>query len=128
MAQVKIYGRRDVWAPRRTEVSDAIHDALQTAWGLPEAKRFHRFLLLDAEDLVVPSRSEQYLVVEIVAFSGRSREAVRALVARFYDDVAPRLGLSTDDLELVVLESAAHLWGIRGVAGDELTLDYRVDV
>ncbi len=127
MAQVKIYGRRDVWAPRRREVSDAVHAALVGTWQLPEDKRFHRFLLLDAEDLVAP-RSAEYLVVEIVCFSGRSATARRALIAAFFEDVAPALGLAPEDLELVILEAPPASWGIRGVAGDELALGYRVDV
>ena len=127
MAQVKVYGRRSVWGARRQEVSDAVHGALVAAWGLPADKRFQRFLLLDDEDLVAP-RSPQYLVVEVVCFTGRSPAAVRALVAAFFDDVAPSLGLAPDDLEVVVLESPPTHWGIRGVSGDELTLPYRVDV
>ncbi|GIG19834.1 tautomerase [Cellulomonas chitinilytica] len=127
MAQVKLYGRRDVWGPRRTEVSDAVHAALVGAWGLPADKRFHRFVLLDPEDLVAP-RSDAYLVVEIVCFTGRTRRARRALIAAMFDDVAPALGLSADDLEVVVIESPAENWGIRGVSGDELALPYRVDV
>ena len=127
MAQVKVYGRRDVWSTRRREVSDAIHDALVRTWGLPPDKRFHRFLLLDAEDLVAP-RSDAYLVVEVVCFAGRSRAARRALLAAFFDDVAPALGLAPDDLEVVILESPPENWGIRGRSGDELDLPYRVDV
>ncbi|MCC2333540.1 tautomerase family protein [Cellulomonas wangsupingiae] len=94
---------------------------------MPPDKRFHRFLLLDDEDLVAP-RSPEYLVVEVVCFAGRSPAAVRALIAAFFDDVAPALGLGPDDLEVVVLESPPTHWGIRGVAGDELALSYRVDV
>ncbi|TFF10523.1 tautomerase family protein [Cellulosimicrobium funkei] len=126
MAQVKIYGRRSVWGARRTEVSDALHDALVRAWQLPPDKRFHRFLLLDDDDLVAP-RSDAYLVVEVVCFTGRTREAKRALVAALYD-VVPALGLTVDDVELVILESPRENWGIRGVSGDELALSYRVDV
>lgn len=126
MAQVKIYGRRDVWAPRRSALSDAIHAALVETWGLPEEKRFQRFLLLDGEDLVAP-RSEQYLVVEIVCFAGRSPQARRALLAALYANTAA-LGLAAKDLEIVILESPPQNWGIRGQAGDELTLGYRVDV
>ncbi|ACZ31093.1 4-oxalocrotonate tautomerase [Xylanimonas cellulosilytica DSM 15894] len=127
MAQVKIYGRRSVWGERRTELSDAIHAALVAAWQLPEDKRFHRFLLVDDDDLVAP-RAASYLVVEIVAFTGRSPEAKRALVRAMYDDVAPAVGLDADDLEVVVIESPRENWGIRGKAGDELALAYRVDV
>jgi phenylpyruvate tautomerase PptA (4-oxalocrotonate tautomerase family) len=127
MVQVKVYGHRQVWGERRTEVSDALHEALVAAWQVPEDKRFHRFLLLDDGDLVAP-RSEAYLMIEIVAFAGRSPQAVRELIRRMYDDVAPALGLTEDDLEVVVIESPASHWGIRGRAGDELVLDYRVDV
>ncbi|WP_456788597.1 tautomerase family protein [Cellulomonas sp. P5_C5] len=127
MAHVKIYGRRDVWADRRGSVSDAVHRAITGTWGLPEDKRFHRFLLLDADDLVAP-RSKDYLVIEILCFTGRSRETRRALIAAFYDDVAPTLGLSDDDLEIIIIESPPENWGIRGVSGDELSLTYRVDV
>ncbi|MGW2092955.1 tautomerase family protein [Promicromonospora sukumoe] len=127
MAQVKVYGNRSVWGERRAEVSDALHEALVRTWQLPAEKRFHRFLLLDDGDLVAP-RSDAYLVVEIVCFTGRSREAKRALIATLYDDVAPHLGLSADDLEIVILESPRENWGIRGVPGDELALSYRVEV
>jgi 4-oxalocrotonate tautomerase family enzyme len=127
MAQVKVYGNRSVWGERRTEVSDALHEALVRTWQLPEDKRFHRFLLLDDGDLVAP-RSDAYLVVEIVCFTGRSREAKRALIAALYDAVAPRLGLNVNDLEIVIVESPKENWGIRGMSGDELTLSYRVDV
>lgn len=127
MAHVKVYGRRSVWGARRVEVSDAVHAALVGAWGLPADKRFHRFLLLDDEDLVAP-RSPEYLVVEVVCFTGRSPAAVRALVTAFFADVAPALGLAADDLEVVVLESPPTHWGIRGLPGDELVLPYRVDM
>jgi phenylpyruvate tautomerase PptA (4-oxalocrotonate tautomerase family) len=127
MAQVKVYGNRSVWGERRAEISDALHEALVRTWQLPADKRFHRFLLLDDGDLVAP-RSDAYLVVEIVCFAGRSREAKRALIAALYDDVAPGLGLDVNDLEIVILESPKENWGIRGMAGDELSLSYRVDV
>ncbi|MFC8597207.1 tautomerase family protein [Isoptericola sp. NPDC057191] len=127
MVQVKVYGNRRVWGQRRAEVSDALHAALVGAWQIPEDKRFHRFLLLEDGDLVAP-RSDDYLMIEVVAFAGRSREAKRELVRRLYDDVAPALGVAADDVELVVIESPAESWGIRGRSGDELALSYRVDV
>jgi phenylpyruvate tautomerase PptA (4-oxalocrotonate tautomerase family) len=127
VAQIKIYGRRSVWADRRAELSDAIHEALVSTWELPPDKRFHRFLWLDDEDLVAP-RSPEYLVVEVVCFTGRSAAARRALIRAFFEDVAPRVGLAVDDLEVVILESPRENWGIRGRSGDELALGYRVDV
>lgn len=128
MAQVKIYGRRSVWNGRQLEISDVVHEALRSAWQLPQEKRFHRFLLLDDDDVVVPQRSEAYLVVEIVCFPGRSDVAKRKLIRGFYAQVAPALRLDSDDLEIVILESPKENWGIRGVSADELNLPYDVEI
>lgn len=128
MAQVKIYGRRSVWNGRQLEVSDAIHDVLRSEWQLPAEKRFHRFLLLDDDDVVVPQRSEAYLVVEIICFPGRSDVAKRELIGGFYARVGPALRLDSDDLEIVILESPKENWGIRGVSADELNLPYAVEI
>lgn len=128
MAQVKVYGRRSVWAGRTQEVSDAVHRALVGAWQIPESKRFHRFLLLADDELLVPSRGPGYLVVEVVCFPGRSDAAVRALLEAFVEDVAPALGLPADDLEVVLIEVPRTRWAIRGTTADRLELDYRVEV
>lgn len=126
--QVRFYGQRDVWAARREEVSDAVHRALVNVWQIPAEKRFHRFLLSESSDIFVSARGAEYLVVEVLCFSGRSIAAKRALVRSVFDDVAPALHLGPDDLELVVLESPPRNWGIRGHSGDDLDLAYRVDV
>ncbi|GAA3149603.1 MULTISPECIES: tautomerase family protein [Nonomuraea] len=124
MAQVKLYGRRDVWAERRREVSDLVHSCLVEAWGLPEDKRFHRFLLLDADDLICPQRGDGYLIIEVLCFTGRSDEAKRALIRALYD----RLPYPAEDVEITIVEMPKVNWGIRGVPADELALTYKVDV
>nr|BFE83560.1 hypothetical protein GCM10020093_061610 [Planobispora longispora] len=35
MTQIKFYGRRDVWAPLRRELSDVVHGCLAEVWKLP---------------------------------------------------------------------------------------------
>nr|BFE83561.1 tautomerase family protein [Planobispora longispora] len=92
----------------------------------PQDKRFHRFLLLDADDLLCPQRSERYLIVEIVCFEGRSEEAKRDLIRTLFDRTGQALGLAPEDLEIVILEAPKVNWGIRGVPGDELALTYPV--
>ena len=127
MAQVKVFGRRSVWAGRTGELSDAIQNVLVAAWGLPEGKRFHRFLLLADDELVAPGRGPAYLVVEVVCFAGRSPDAIRRLVRGLLALAGP-LGIPQDDLEVVVLESPPGSWGIRGRVGDVLELDYQVHI
>ncbi|MFC9970211.1 tautomerase family protein [Spirillospora sp. NPDC127200] len=128
MSQVKVYGRRSAWAGRQREVSDLLHAAFREAWKLPEEKRFHRFLLLDAEDWVMPARGERYLVVEVLCFEGRSPDAKRALIRTLYRELSRGLGLEAADLEITIIETPQVNWGIRGVPGDELSLTYPVEL
>ncbi|SFK35569.1 Phenylpyruvate tautomerase PptA, 4-oxalocrotonate tautomerase family [Streptosporangium canum] len=128
MTQIKFYGRRDVWSGLRQELSDTVHGCLTEVWRLPADKRFHRFLLLDAEDLLCPQRGERYLIVEIICFQGRSDEAKRDLIRTLFARAQERLDLPAEDLEIVILESPQVNWGIRGVPGDELALTYPVTV
>lgn len=126
MGQFKVYGRRSEWLDRREALSDHLHAALVSAWQFPQEKRFQRFLWLDDDDLVAPGRGDAYLIVELLAFTGRSPEAKRELVRQVYDRVCGGLDLPVDDLELVIVESPPANWGIRGMGGDELTLGYPV--
>ncbi|GAA2215540.1 tautomerase family protein [Nonomuraea monospora] len=124
MAQVKVYGRRDVWAGRQRELSDLLQSCLVEAWGMPEEKRFHRFLLLDEDDFICPQRSERYLIIEVLCFTGRSDDAKRALIRAIYD----KSGFDPEDVEINIIETPKVNWGIRGVPADELTLSYKVEV
>ncbi|MDP9848986.1 tautomerase family protein [Streptosporangium lutulentum] len=126
MTQIKFYGRRDVWSGLREEISDTVHGCLVEAWQLPEDKRFHRFLLMDAEDLVCPQRSERYLIVEIICFLGRTDQAKRDLIRTLFTRVRENLDLPAEDLEIVILEAPMVNWGIRGLSGDRLALTYPV--
>ncbi len=95
--------------------------------GLPEDKRFHRFFPLDAEDFPVPAgRSERYTVIEVLMFEGRTVATKKAFYARLYADAAAQLGIHAGDLEITIMETPRHDWGIRGHAGDELALTYKV--
>lgn len=127
MAQVKIYGYREHLDAYRDQLSDLVHSSLVAELGIPESKRFHRFIPLDQADFVHPDdRSERYTIVEVVLFSGRQVETKKAAIRALFTGAAA-LGLAAADLEIVFLEAPAHDWGIRGAPADELTLDYRVD-
>lgn len=129
MAQVKIYGLRTHLEPIKTHLSDAIHQCLIKAFNLPENKRFHRFIALDTSDFIYPEdRSDKYTILEIIMFEGRSVESKKRLIGLLYERLASSFGISAQDLEMVMLESPRHNWGIRGLPGDELTLNYRVNV
>lgn len=128
MAQFKIYGHQSFLRDSATGMSDAIHRASIDALGLPESKRFHRFLPLEPWQLVAPEdRSEKYLIIEMMMFEGRPEETVKAFYQNLLANLDSFCGVSAQDIELVITESPRRNWLIRGKPGDELQLNYRVD-
>lgn len=129
MAQIKIFARRQTIERHRTALSEAIHKAVMQALAYPAEKRFHRFIGLEAEDFLYQGdRSENYLIVEISMFEGRSREAKKALIRGIFAEVTEATGIAAQDVEITIFETPRENWGIRGVPGDELALGYRVEV
>ena len=128
MAQFKIYGHAAFLEPNSTMISDAIHEASMHSLGLPQGKRFHRFLPLEPWQFIAPSdRSERYLIIEIMMFEGRPSETIKAFYADVLLQLGEHCGIDARDIELVITESPRLNWLIRGLPGDELHLNYRVD-
>lgn len=129
MSHVRIYGHREPLTRHREALSTTIHSCLVDALGLPAEKKFQRFFPLDAEDFIYPDdRSEQYTIIEISMFTGRSPEAKRTLIRLLFERIEEQIGITPQDVEITVFESPAANWGIRGRCGDELALDYDVNV
>jgi phenylpyruvate tautomerase PptA (4-oxalocrotonate tautomerase family) len=127
--QFKIYGRTSFLQTAHAQISEVVHAAAMRVLQAPADKRFQRFIGLEAWQLVTPAdRSERYLNIEVVMFSGRSLTTKKALVRALMDDLACELELSPVDIEVVLLESPREHWGIRGQHADELKLDYKVEL
>jgi 4-oxalocrotonate tautomerase family enzyme len=128
MAQVKIYGNKAQLATHKQSLSDAIHSCIVEVLQLPPEKRFHRFFGLESGDFIYPDdRSQQYIIIEISMFEGRSTETkknlIRLLLSRIKDD----LNINPHDVEITIFETPRHNWGIRGLPADELGLNYTVE-
>lgn len=129
MSHVRIYGHREQVNRHRDAISDAIHACLVEALGLPESKRFHRFFPMDGSDFIHPNdRSVNYTIIEISMFSGRSTETRKRLIRLLFERLETEVGIVPQDVEVTIFESPAENWGIRGRCGDELALDYDVNV
>jgi 4-oxalocrotonate tautomerase family enzyme len=128
MAQVKIYSHRENLAGRKAQISDVVHASITSALGLPQDKRFHRFIALEKDDFVhPPDRSSSYTILEISMFEGRSPEVKKELIRSLFEGFERELGISPQDVEITLHESPRGNWGIRGQPGDELKLPYRVE-
>ena len=129
MAQVKVYGEKQHLTAVRASLSGIIHRVNRRVLGLPEDKRFHRFIGLEAEDFLhPPDRSPAYLILEISLFEGREPETLKALLKALMAEIPEGLGIAVEDVEITIFETPKANWGIRGRTGDELALTYKVEV
>lgn len=129
MVQVKIYGLKDNILPKRFALSYVIQAALTEAIGTPETKRFQRFIILEPENFIFPSdRTNNYTIIEIIMFEGRSTEAKKNLIRLLYQKIKETVEIAPQDLEITLIETPKSNWGVRGIPGDELDLDYQVDI
>lgn len=115
--------------PLREKFSDILHSCIVDAFKYPENKRAHRFFYLEQDDFYYPEgRSEQYTIIEISLFEGRSVESKKTLYQYIFQRFESNLGISKNDVEITLTETPLHNWGIRGKPADELIFDYRVQV
>jgi len=129
MAQVKIFGIKELLAPIREKLSAVIHECVMEALQFPADKKAHRFFLMDKENMSYPEgRSDAYTIIEITMITGRSIEAKKKLVRLLFDRIRDQVGIAHQDVEICIYESPACNWGFRGLHGDEIKLNYRIDV
>ncbi|HNP71250.1 MAG TPA: tautomerase family protein [Kouleothrix sp.] len=129
MAQIKIYGMRAHLDAVKSRMSDAVHTCVVEALRYPPDKRAHRFIGLDPADFYYPpGRSERYTIIEISMFEGRTVEAKKALIRLIFAKLEHELQIAPNDVEITIFETPRHNWGIRGQLGDEMALNYTVDV
>ncbi|MFK4436403.1 tautomerase family protein [Paenibacillus sp. RC21] len=128
MAQIKIYGIKEALNPIKEQLSDVIHFAVVDAFQYPPDKRFHRFFPMNQEDFIFAhDRSQAYTIIEISVFEGRTTEAKKHLIQLLFQRIN-NLGIAPQDLEITIFETPKQNWGIRGVPGDELQLNYKVNI
>ena len=129
MAQIKIYSLAASLSTHAKSLSSAIHDAVMEALSYPPEKKFHRFIGLEQSQFAFPDdRSENYTIVEISMFEGRSVAAKKLLIRLLFENIERETGIAPQDVEITIQKSPKHNWGIRGQSGDELALGYKVDV
>jgi phenylpyruvate tautomerase PptA (4-oxalocrotonate tautomerase family) len=127
VTQVKVYGLKKTLEFSRQALSEAIWQGLVEVLGLLEQKPIHRFVGLSAEDFLFPADRSDAYIIEILMVEGRSVETKRQLIRRLFENLE-QLGWSRQHVEIVLLESPAYNWGIRGSRGDALSLTYNVKV
>lgn len=129
MSQIKIYALNKTITQFRDQLSDAIHQALVTSLSYPVEKKFQRFIALEQANFIYPNdRSDNYTIIEISMFEGRTTEAKKRLIQTIFDNIQQQCGISPQNIEITIFETPKSNWGIRGQNADELQLNYQVNV
>ena len=129
MSQIKIYALQQTIEQFRNQLSHAIHKALVDSLNYPVEKKFQRFIRLATNDFIYPEdRSDNYLIIEIPMFEGRSKEAKKHLIQLIFTYIQQQCGISPQDVEITIFETPKVNWGIRGQNAEELKLNYQVNV
>jgi phenylpyruvate tautomerase PptA (4-oxalocrotonate tautomerase family) len=129
MPLVRLEVRQGRSATQKQALLDAAHAALVEALGIPDHDRMQRIVEHAHEDFELPpGSSDDFVLVEVTMFAGRSRQAKRllyqALVRNFGE-----LGVAPADVFVVLQEPPLDNWGIRGgQMASEVDLGFEVHV
>ena len=129
MSQIKIFGVDKKLIPIREKLSPVIHSCVMDALGMPENKRAHRFMPMEKENFFMPGgRTDAYTIIDISMIEGRASETKKRLIRLLFDRIQEQVGISYMDLEVCIHENPACNWGFRGMHGDEIKLNYEINV
>jgi phenylpyruvate tautomerase PptA (4-oxalocrotonate tautomerase family) len=129
MPNTRIEVKRGWVGAQRRALIEAVHAALVEAIRIPEHDRTLRLIEHDAADFSVPpGRGEQYTLIEITLFAGRSMTAKRALYRAIVRNLGG-LGVPPEDVKIALIEVSAENWGVRGGhAASDIDLGFEVKV
>ncbi|MDH5327847.1 MAG: tautomerase family protein [Gammaproteobacteria bacterium] len=126
MPTVTIEVKRHWSAEQKQQILTAIHGAMVDALKIPEHDKLMRFIEHSPENFVTPpDTSDNYTLVEVSLFSGRSLDAKRALYAAIVAGLQP-LGIDPMDIRIVLYEVPPDNWGLRGgIPASELNFGFK---
>lgn len=107
---------------------EALYQAQIEALKVPPEDRTIRYVELPPERFATrPDKTENYTLVEIQLFPGRSLQAKKKL----YQSITERfsaLGVDPSDVFIVIQEYPREDWGLNGLPASEIDLGYAIDV
>lgn len=129
MPLVKIETRKSWSTSQKKEIMEAIHSSMREALKIPDNDRNIRFNEYHPDDFQVPpGKTENYTLVEITMFTGRSLQAKKELYQRIVINL-DKLGILASDVFIVLFEVPLENWGIRGgIPASEVNLGFKVGV
>ncbi|MCK9620827.1 MAG: tautomerase family protein [Methylobacter sp.] len=92
-------------------------------------KRAHRFFPMAKEDMFCPAgRTEAHTIIKIAMITGWSIETKKKLFRLLFDRIKNKIGIDHQVVEICIIESPAENWGFRGMHGDEVKLNCKINI
>jgi 4-oxalocrotonate tautomerase family enzyme len=109
---------------------NGVHSALVESFLIPDSDRMQMIYELDNDSFDIPlDKTDQFLIIEIVAFQGRSFEAKKKLYRAVIEKLGRSPGITGDDILIILHEPPKENWGIRGGRpASDVDLGFKVEV
>jgi 4-oxalocrotonate tautomerase family enzyme len=92
-----------------------IHEGLMESIGIADWDRFQRIIEIDRADFeTAPEKTDQFMIIEITMFQGRTKEQKKALIETVTRRLGERLGILPTDIFIVIQEPPNENWGLGG--------------
>ena len=112
MPLVKIHMRDGKDKEHKKAVLDGVHKALVSAFRIPVNDRTLLLYEYDADHF--DGRDLNFTIVEISAFSGRTKDMKKSLYQKIVENVSKTTNLQPTDIFIVLHDVPKDNWGIRG--------------
>ena len=102
-------------AEYKKNMLDCIHEGLMESIGIADWDRFQRIIEIDRADFeTAPEKTDQFMIIEITMFQGRSKEQKKALIDTVTRKLGERLGIAPTDVFIVINDPPNENWGLGG--------------
>ncbi|MFB0919352.1 MAG: tautomerase family protein [Oscillospiraceae bacterium] len=109
---------------------DGVHQALVDALKIPDYDRMQRLYELDKEHFEISSnRTEDFILIELTIFQGRSFKAKKNLYKAIVDNLEKALFIKGTDILIVINEPPLENWGVSGgKPASEIDVGFKINV
>lgn len=113
LVRVEIVKGKD--AAYKKTILEAVHGALEATLGIPDWDRFQRLYELEPDCFErAPGKTDQFTLIEITLFPGRTREQKGAIIREITHALQEKLGVAETDVFIVIQEPPDENWGLAG--------------
>ncbi len=102
-----------------------IHQALMDTLSIPDSDRYQRLYEIEPEYFEHSDKSDKFAIIELALFPGRPKELKRNMMKEIIRRLGEALGLTPDDIFIIIHEPALDNWGLHGEQASELKLNYK---